>query len=129
MIRVLNGADFQPSYSRSPHVDEARRLVEQLLKEQPHNAEAWNVYLANFYKFGFGSVGISTWGPSQFYPRQIDLIKRAHQLCPGDHAIELWFKASREKVTIMDREDPLWKVLVKNGVFHTEYPPFAYDYY
>ena len=129
MIRILNGADYQPPYSQSPHVDEARRLMERVLSEEPHNTQAWNVYLANYGQFSFGSVGIWLWGPRQFYYRQINLIKRAHNLCPNDPAIELWFKRSREKSTIDERDDPLWGLLVKEGVFDTDYPKVDYDYY
>jgi tetratricopeptide (TPR) repeat protein len=129
MIRILNAADYQSAYSRSPHVAEARQLIEQLLEAKPDNAEAWNVYLANYNQFSFGSVGIWSFGPCQFYPRQIELIERAHRLCPDDPAIGLWFERCREKAPIDGRVDPLSELLKKNGVFQTDYPRIEYDYH
>jgi hypothetical protein len=129
MARILNAADYQSDFSRSRHVTEARALLEELLKREPRNAEAWNVYLANYNRFSFGGVGIFTCGPWHYYPRQVDLIKRAHELCPDDPIIDLWFKRCRAGKVIDPWTDPIVELAKKGGVFHTDYPKIEYDYY
>ena len=89
MVRLLNKIDYQPPDRKSPYVDEARAIVEQILRKEPANARAWNVYLGNYYAFHFAAAS-PEYPDNDWYPHQIDLIAKALQLCPNDPGIRLW---------------------------------------
>ena len=87
---LLSEVDYQPPYGKSRHVDEARSLVEEVLHDNPHNAEAWNIYLANYYRFNFGGTAPFIVGLDVPIVRQVRCIREAATNCPGDRMIELW---------------------------------------
>lgn len=91
ILRILNSIDYQPTYSQSPEVKEARALIEKLLQDHPDNAEAWNVYFANYYRFHFAGGGTQAGGTS-YYPHEIEQISKALRHCPNDSCLQLWFK-------------------------------------
>jgi hypothetical protein len=90
-LRILNSIDYQPPGNRSPYVEEARGLVEKLLKDQPANADAWNVYFANYYRFHFAGGAYEIGNPT-YYPHEIQQITKAVALCPQDPCLALWYK-------------------------------------
>jgi len=47
LIQILADAGYRDQNSRLPFILEAERLLKSTLARDPHNAEAWNVYLAS----------------------------------------------------------------------------------
>ncbi len=99
ILAIFNAADFQPvRYRNSAYVDEAKVLIEKFLQEHPTNAEAWNIYLANYYRFRFagGSYyfgGTLPWGGGgSYFPHEISQVKKAVALCPEDPCLQLWYQ-------------------------------------
>lgn len=125
IIRILNSVDYKGFRSQFPAIEEAEDAIKRLLEAEPKNAEAWNVYLANYYRIGFNAVGLFRWGNTRFYSRQITLIGRAHQECPQDAAINLWYQWCSGNGTGAGLED----LLKKNGVFDSDFPRLNYGYY
>ena len=126
LVRILNKIDYQPPYKKSPHVNKAKALVEQILRDEPTNAEAWNVYLGNYYAFRF--AGVSPVYPNEdYFQHQLDLIAEAHKLCPNDPGIRLWFECVSGRQT--PQLDGIWDQLRKYGVFKTGYPKIEYSYW
>jgi len=96
LIRIFHSIEWEPALGKSTYVDEAKALIEKLLKEQPDNAGAWNVYFTNYYRFSFagGPIGFGThpyvaWAVP-YYPDEIEQIKKAVALCPNDPTLKLW---------------------------------------
>ena len=127
MVRILNAADYHDSFWQTPFVDEARSLVENLLKADPTNAEAWNIYFANYYRFRFGGDGNIA-----YYPPEIEQIKKAIALCPNDPGLQLWYKIITKKgraAQESDEEVALNRYMEQHGVNKTDYPTHKYSYY
>ena len=143
-ISVLSKTDYQVYFRKSRYLDEARTLMGNLVKAQPKNAEAWNVYLANFYQFGFAGVEPSDWvGNDSYFSVQTNLIKEAHDNCPDNHCIQLWYKRSVDgqpssfetwearslQTSTPQRKDNLEEQLKKQGIFDVNYRDIDYGYY
>lgn len=135
MLRILSEAGFERPDCKSPQVDEARAMVEHLLKEQPHNADAWNVYLANYWKFSFAAAG-NWFGASGFFRDQIKLIAEAHRDCPDDPCITLWYQCSTawKESDLFGNDGPISNELgeelqKRNLMFPKYFPEINYDYY
>lgn len=130
MIRILNECDFHPPERRTPEVLEARDLVETLLARNPHDAAAWNLYLANYHRFRF--AGTSPWGfgPALYPAHQREKIKQAAKLCPTDPAIALWRKlpdaSERQTEKLKAR---LEDILVEAEAFKVEFPRPRHHHY
>jgi hypothetical protein len=126
MVRLLNKIDYQPPAAKSPYVDEAKTLVEEILRKEPANAAAWNVYVANYYKFHFAAAS-PEYPADDYYPHQIDLIAKAHQVCPNDPGIRLWFECASGRHT--PDMFGIWRQLAKYGVFDIDYLDPNYHYW
>jgi hypothetical protein len=126
MVRILNAANYHDPYWQTPFVDEARTLVENLLNAEPTNAEAWNVYFANYYRFRFGGDGNIA-----YYPDEIERITKAVAICPNDPGLRLWYKVITQPhgpqtdsnlAALNDYEK-------KMGITDNDYPKHHYDYF
>jgi hypothetical protein len=128
-VRILSETDYEPIYWKSNHIDAARKLMEGVLKDHPGHAEAWKIYLANFYRFRFGG--------DRYYQPLIQKIKTAYQKCPQDRCIQLWYQRSQlgleeENVaweTSDQMEKQLYDELRKQGIFEVEYKEVDYGYW
>jgi len=96
--RILSDAGYRDGRSLTGFVREGEELLLSVLEEDPHNAEAWNVYLSNYWRFVFGAMGRS-WGPAWFGKEQVRAIERAAENCPDDATIKLWLKLCRTGMT------------------------------
>ena len=83
---MLSAVDYVPRNGRSAFLSEGRRRMAQLLKEHPHYADAWNIYLLH---------AIDLPGELSIYPFELEEIKTALRNCPDDPSIRLWDIASR----------------------------------
>ena len=138
---LLSAVDYVPRDDRSAFLTEGRTLMAQLLREHPHDADAWNLYLLQ-------SIGYP--GELPIYSFQLDRIKAALRNCPDDPLIRLWdtcgrLERRRQSVrssapTILDRrafakERQLRDLLEKRGVlnsresFTVRYSHRSDDYY
>jgi hypothetical protein len=129
MNRILNEADFQPE-DRSPYVDEARGLLEKLLKEQPSNPEIWNFYLAYYPSFRFAGGGSNEGfaGQDTYFQPFLNLVKEASTKCPADPTLQLWYKEICQPTTA-PAPDALQKALAKLGVFDVDFHSIDHGYY
>ena len=118
VINILADAGYRDAESKSIYILEAQSLIEDLLKREPHNAEAWNVYLANFWRFSYAAVG-RWFGSHRFNKAQIQAIQTAAQNCPDDECIQDWLKLSK---TDGVRIDPLQDKIKKAGYYHVDLP-------
>src|SRR6185295_9971220 len=91
VIQVLADAGYRDERSKEPMILEGEKILLDLLAENPRNAEAWNVYLTNFWRFSFAAMG-KVFGPSVMAAPQIAAIEKAAQNCPGDSTIKLWME-------------------------------------
>lgn len=98
MPRILSDAGYRDERSLTGFVRQGEELLLKVLEEDPHNAEAWNVYLANYWRFSFGALG-RRWGPSWLGKGQADAIRHAAEECPEDPTIKLWLEISRQGTT------------------------------
>jgi hypothetical protein len=135
MVDILSEIDYQPAYCKSSYVTEAKGLLEKILKDHPANAEAWNVYLANYYRFRFAGTSPDSQQPV-VYEHQKSIILNAHKNCPSDPCIKLWLERCKpdEKTNDVDSDSnigltPLIELLKKNGIYDVEYADVNYGYY
>jgi hypothetical protein len=133
ILRILNSIDYQPTYGRSPEVKEAQALIERLLQDHPDNAEAWNVYFANYHRFRFAGGGEQA-GGTVYYPHEIEQISKALHRCPNDSCLQLWFKVitgnytgpndtrhDQDQITLRDQ-------IKKQGFLDNDFQNIDYDH-
>jgi hypothetical protein len=91
VVRILNSIDYIPT-EVSGFVWEAKDLLEELLDKNPKNADAWLVYLSNYYRFRFS--GYAPFEPCEnaIQSHQVDLIKEAYRRCPSHKGTKLWYE-------------------------------------
>ena len=135
LVEILSEIDYEPAYWKSRHVTEAKELIENLLEKQPANAEAWNVYLANYYRFRFAGTPPDSYLPV-IYEHQKNIISKAYQQCPSDLCIILWYamcESNRENTylghPVYMEENLLVKRLKESGIYDLEYTELDYAYY
>jgi hypothetical protein len=131
VVQILAVAGYRDRRSQSSRVKEGESLLLDVLKKHPRNAKAWNVYLANYWRFAFASYG--HWSGMTFMTKkQADLIKEAVKNCPEDECIGLWGRvgegASKEW-NERNRYDLLQETIDKKGYRDTEFPRVEYGYY
>lgn len=91
LVSILAEAGYRDESSRRPHVTEGESLLLSVLAREPKNAEAWKVYLANYWRFSFAAFG--NWfprGERYLTQKQRQLIAEAARNCPEDECIALW---------------------------------------
>lgn len=89
LIVILANAGYRDEESQIPFIREGETLLLDILKRDSHNAEAWNVYLANYWRFSFAAYG-HWFGMSVLTEKQQRLIRQAFKNCPNDKCICLW---------------------------------------
>src|ERR1700744_6560986 len=110
--------------------------VKKLLKENPVNAEAWNVYFANYYRFHFAGGPMmfgyrpyqASWTP--YYPHEIEQIKKAVALCPQDSTLKLWYKLITGPPLHGDTDGYLKDLnqqIARRGFLDNDYAAIKYD--
>jgi len=128
LVQILADAGYRDESSRIPFVKEGEGLLLGALKKDSHNAEAWNVYLANYWRFSFAALG-HWFGTTVLGKKQASLIKEAVKNCPGDECIELWGKEIEHAAQRQDSDGRLEETIKKKGYRATEFPRMDYNYY
>jgi len=131
VVKILALAGYRDRESQSPRVKEGESLLLDVIKKHPRNAEAWNVYLANYWRFAFAAFGHWS-GTTYMTKKQADLIKEAVKNCPEDECIGLWGKVHEDASKgwkERDRYDLLQETIEKKGYRATEFPRVEYGYY
>jgi hypothetical protein len=120
MVQILADADYRDEFSRSPFILEGEQLLQDVLKRDPHQAEAWNLYLASYWRFSFAAIG-HWFGVTQLSEHQAALIETAARNCPADETIQLWLQLRKSKPE-MRNTDKLFEAIKRNGFQRLEFP-------
>lgn len=130
LVPILADAGYRDPHSLAPHLLEGERLLKDTLAREPQNADAWNIYLANYWRFAFAAVGSwSDWvGMNRLRPAQAQLIEIAARNCPDDECIRSWLELRRSP---SDRRDltGLHEAMKRRGVWDLDFPKLDYGYY
>jgi hypothetical protein len=97
LVRILNEADYQPE-DKSRYIDEAKGLLDRLLAREPHNAEAWNIYVANNFKMRFAGGNFRGWIGDYPFPQEVELVTKAYQNCPNDPTLTIRSTGNRQRI-------------------------------
>jgi hypothetical protein len=127
LIKALANASYRDAASRSWYILEAERLFKSTLAAEPHNAVAWNTYLANYWRFSFAAIG-HWFGQTALGREQKHLIETAAQNCPQDPCIARWLALTRSKPTNAELE-ALQDAILSAGFRDADLPKLQYDYY
>lgn len=127
LVQILADAGYRDQRSQSPLILEAEKLLKDTLARDPHNCEAWNVYLASYWRFSFAAVG-HWFGTTRLSRAQASLIETAAKNCPDDECIGLWLKLRGSNPEKPDTT-ALFEAIKRHGVMVVEYPKFEYGYY
>lgn len=127
LILILADAGYRDRASQSPMVLEAERLLKDTLSRDPHNAEAWNVYLASYWRFSFAAVG-HWFGASCLSQAQAKTIESAAKNCPDDECIRLWL-ALRNGPPEKRETAELFEAIERRHFMAVEFPKIDYGYY
>lgn len=127
LVQVLADASYRDEASRAPFILEAERLFKSAIRAEPHNAGAWNAYLANYWRFSFAALG-HWFGPTVLGREQKRLIEEAAHNCPDDRCIALWLAITRARPENRSSE-ALNKAIKDGGYEHSDLPVPKYDYY
>ena len=92
--QILADAGFNEDLPGSDQVAKAREILERHLKQNPRDADAWNFYLANFWRFSFAACGCP-FGMRTFTAPLRDAIRSACKNCPHDERLLAWNEALR----------------------------------
>ncbi|HEY1110251.1 MAG TPA: hypothetical protein VGE76_16490, partial [Opitutaceae bacterium] len=126
-LQILADAGYRDEGSRLPSILEGERLLKDTLAREPNNAEAWNVYLSNYWRFSFAAVG-HWFGATRLSKTQATLIETAAANCPEDETIGLWL-ALRRNLTDERTRRKLDEAIERHGWRKTEFPEIKYKYY
>ncbi len=127
LVQILADAGYRDQASQSVFVLEAESLLKDVLARDPHNAEAWNVYLASYWRFSFAAVG-HWFGMTRLSRVQAKLIETAAQNCPSDECIRLWLDLRRSDPEKRDTT-ALFDAIKRQGFMHLDFPKIEYGYY
>lgn len=127
LTRLFAEGGYRDAKSRDHFVAEGEALLRKVLKRDRHNAEAWNIYLANYWRFNFAAYG-HWFGSMELSSSQRRTIKEAAKNCPKDECIQRW-----SDILQYDRPDPelpaVREAMKRNGCLNLEYPAIEYGYY
>ena len=126
LIQVLAEAGYRDEASQRGFITEGEKLLKDLLARDPHDAEAWNVYLANYWRFSFAAVG-HWFGATRLSRAQAKLIETAAENCPADETIRLWLALRHGDPGKRDPE-ALFKAIRERGFMKVDYPVIDYGY-
>jgi hypothetical protein len=106
MIQILADAGYNNKHlPGSDKIEQARKLVEKVLAEDPKNADAWAVYLAHYWMFNFAAQG-RPFGQAVFSKPQRKAINEAFSNCPTDPRIQFWKKRMQENKDVEPKDLP-----------------------
>lgn len=91
LIQILADVGYRTEDSQHGFVREAEDLLHDVLKRDPHDADAWNVYLSNYWRFSFAAIG-HWFGPTRLSRSQARAIESAAANCPNDPTIRAWLE-------------------------------------
>ncbi|MDF9827591.1 hypothetical protein M2447_001689 [Ereboglobus sp. PH5-10] len=89
LVMILATAGYRDEDSQISFVREGEALLLDVLKKDSRNAEAWNVYLANYWRFHYAAYG-HWFGSHVLTKKQASIIRQASKNCPNDKCIRLW---------------------------------------
>jgi hypothetical protein len=92
ILRILADADYCETYDGLDHVLKGRAILEKFLERNPKDADAWHLYLANFWRWSFAARGHWFGGSVASVPFS-DAVKKACKNCPNDPRIQAWKKS------------------------------------
>lgn len=127
LIQILADAGYRDERSNSPFILEGERLLKDTLARDPHNAEAWNVYLASYWRFSFAAVGHG-FGMTRLSQSQAKLIETAAANCPEDECLKLWLALRRAPADKRNSTE-LLETIQRRGFLQVDYPKLEYGYY
>ena len=122
LVTLLNNVGYVPRAGRSAFLTEGRARLARLLREHPHDADAWNLLLLH-------STGFE--GRLNVYPFLQAQIRQALANCPDDSSIRLWADTCQLELArpadetnfptpderrMFDEEDRLLKMLEQRGL-------------
>jgi len=130
LVKILAEAGYDHERSRTSFVKEGEALLLGVLEKDKRNAEAWNVYLANYWRFAFAGYG-HWWhmAESVMTKKQAALIEEAVRNCPKDECIALWGKEIKRASKGWRIDDSLLETISEKGYYSTEFPRVEYGYY
>jgi len=127
LVQILADAGYRDRDSQLPFVVEGERLLKDTLARDPHNAEAWNVYLASYWRFSFAAVG-HWFGMTRLSRAQAKLIETAAANCPEDECIQLWLSLRRSP-SDKNAAKALSDAITRHGFMQLDIPNLGYGYY
>jgi hypothetical protein len=98
-------------------IDEGYALISETLQKNPHNADAWIVYL-NYYRTMFMKDLFSS-GSTQRNGRYAKLVKKACKNCPDDPRLLAWKHYLRSRMGYDDGLELSWRLFLHRSVFVT----------
>jgi hypothetical protein len=96
ILRILADADYCETYDGLDHVLKGRVILEKFLEQNPKDADAWHLYLANFWRWSFAARGHWFGGSVASVPFSV-AVKKACKNCPDDARIQAWKKSLGRK--------------------------------
>jgi hypothetical protein len=120
VVQILADVGYRDEYSQAPFILEAEQLLQGVLKRDPHHAEAWNVYLASYWRYSFAAIG-HWFGITRLGEPQAAIIDFAARNCPRDETIQLWAQFRKSKPEARNT-DKLFEAIERNGYRRLEFP-------
>lgn len=125
MVKILADAGYRDEESKIWCIREAEEILKGLLKRDAGNADVWNVYLANYWRFSFAAVG-HWFGATEFGKGQLEAIQQASRDCPDDTCIQLWMKCAETDCAENVLKE-LESEIEKRGTFKVTFPKMEDD--
>jgi hypothetical protein len=125
MVKILADAGYRDEESKIWCIREGEEILKGLMKRDAGNAEVWNVYLKNYWRFSFAAVG-HWFGSTEFGKGQLEAIENASRACPDDNCIQLWKKCADAKgdgAVLKELESEI----EKQGTFKVTFPKMEDD--
>jgi hypothetical protein len=92
ILRILADADYCATYYGLDHVLKGRAILEKFLEQNPKDADAWHLYLANFWCWSFAARGHGFGGTVASKPFSA-AVNKALKNCSDDMRIQAWKKS------------------------------------
>lgn len=129
LVQILADAGYRDEHSKLPFILEGESLLKDTLARDLHNAEAWNVYLASYWRFSFAAMGQS-FGQTCLSAAQAKLIEQAAQNCPEDECISLWLKMRNSPPDKQDAAmSAIFDAIESHHFLTVDFPKIEYGYY
>jgi len=125
MIQILADVGYRDEESKISFIIEGEKILKELLRSDKKDSKAWNIYLANYWRFSFAAVG-HWFGSTRFGKSQLESIEEAVISCPDDKCIQLW-KECVENQHDEDRFAKLKAELESSDTLSLSFPEVKYD--